>query len=439
MKKCLLVLSLLLAALGHGQHTISGTFTPKEGYTWIIAYRITPNGQNYVANTGIKDGKFSMQVSANAVPGMYRMVYAVPQEVYYFDMLYSGKEDIDLQFDVDKGATYSQSKENQIFQDYFKDINAAQKAVDSYYQDHGKAGKELKGLIAKIQEVQHKYEQESEGLMVHHFVMAGKPYIPTPNESAESYVNNKIDCYFDEINFADPVLQASSFPNDKVANYVFTALPLNAKSKAQVETAMQENVATVSQKLKGVDEVYALNLYHQLWVAANAGSHDKVADLVYTEYLKPLAEKTNNRKLISEIDLYNRLKMGATAPDITWNNGQKSLHAMKGADHYVVIFWSSTCSHCLHEIPPLHKKLETMPNVKVLAVGLEDDDVSWKKESAKLPGFEHAIALGKWESKEAQLYNIQKTPTYFILDKDKHIVAKPEDDKEVVAYLQAHP
>jgi hypothetical protein len=84
----------------------------------------------------------------------------------------------------------------------------------------------------------------------------------------------------------------------------------------------------------------------------------------------------------------------------------------------------------------LHKEIEDYENLKVIAVGLEDDDINWKEVSATLPGFNHAIALGRWESDYAHTFGIQSTPTYFILDSEKRFLAKPESDKEVVEFLE---
>jgi len=72
----------------------------------------------------------------------------------------------------------------------------------------------------------------------------------------------------------------------------------------------------------------------------------------------------------------------------------------------------------------------------VIAVGLEDNEMTWRLESEKLSNFEHAIALGKWESSYANLYDVHATPAYFILDSDKRIIAKPESDKDVVEFLE---
>ncbi|MFW2377166.1 MAG: TlpA family protein disulfide reductase, partial [Cellulophaga baltica] len=112
MKKILLLLSAFVALSANAQHTISGTFTPAEDYTWLIAYRIKPGTQAYTADTAIQFGKATLDMPENAEPGMYRLVYAVPQEEYNFDVIYNGKEDIVFTFNSDDGAAYTNSIEN---------------------------------------------------------------------------------------------------------------------------------------------------------------------------------------------------------------------------------------------------------------------------------------------------------------------------------------
>jgi protein-disulfide isomerase len=41
------------------------------------------------------------------------------------------------------------------------------------------------------------------------------------------------------------------------------------------------------------------------------------------------------------------------------------------------------------------------------------------------------LGLGKWTNKLGVLYNVNATPTYFILDKDKKIIDKPNDIVEL--------
>lgn len=438
MKKILFVIAFITAFSLRAQQTISGTFSPADEYTWLIVYRINPAALNYIADTAIKNGEFTLNMPAGAEPGMYRLVYAVPQEEFYFDVIYTGKEGIRLSFDAPSGVTFVSSEENKVFSSYFEEMNRAKQAIISFYSQGKTDGKAFLKLGEEQLRVQKAYEERSKGLKAHEFIKANNPYIASSYESIQDYMANTKAAYFNSFDFKNPELQASDFLSDKAANYVFTALPLEPMTPLETEVAMQANVSTLAEHLQGVSEHYQVQLYYKLWSQAAAGGYNDLADFIYTDYLRALAAMTNNQKIIDEIEVHGRLRLGAIAPEIIWKEaGQhKSLSALTGAEKYVLVFWSSTCGHCLNELPALHKKLKENPKVKVLAVGLEDDDVNWKVESAKLETFEHAIALGKWDSDHAHLYAINQTPTYFILDTEKRIIAKPESDKGVIEFLE---
>ncbi|MCL5246672.1 AhpC/TSA family protein [Cellulophaga sp. 20_2_10] len=436
MKKLLPLLLVLITTVISAQHTISGTFSPAKEYTWLIAYQLKPGTQVYVADTKIEDGKFSIEMPANAAPGTYRLVYAVPQEEFNFDILYSGKEDIVLNFNAQDGATYTTSEENKTLNSYFLEINALQKQVIDFYTSSSTDKKELAKLYSKIESTQAKYEADAKDLIALHFIKANKPYIAKSDETIYDFVENKKQNYFTAIDFKNTNLQASSFLTDKTLNYVFTSLPLNKITKSATESILQQNIKTVASKLDGVQETFKFSLYYDLWIYAASAQYDETSDFIYANYIKKLGDITNNQELIKSIETHSRLRIGAKAPEITWNNDKNSLSKLEAAANYVVIFWSSTCSHCLKELPELNKVMKEYPNVKVLAVGLEDEYNYWDTESAKLGNFTHALALGKWDSKYADLYNVSATPSYYILDKDKKIVNKPETYKDVIAYLK---
>jgi peroxiredoxin len=428
---------LLMACVVQAQHKISGTFTPAEDYTWVIAYRIMPGTQAYMADTAVNNGTFTLTLPPSAEPGTYRLVYAVPQEQFYFDVLYDGKEDVRLNFDAQNGPTYSLSEENKIYNSYFKEITGLKQLFIDFYKDGNTDRTAFEKLIQQSNQAQTAYEESTKGMLVHEFIVANRPYIPADYETEAAYWQNKKDHYFDFFDLKNPTLQASGFLTDRVNGYVFTAITTTVKTKAESERVFRENIKTVNGKLEGTDPMFRQHVLYGLWSKAASFGFDDTSDYIYNTYLKTLANRTNNQKIIDDIDKHNRLRIGAKAPEILWQEGAKTkkLSELDGADCYILIFWSSTCSHCLSELPPLHKKMASFKNVKVIAVGMEDDDVNWKLESAKLSGFEHALALGKWDSNYAKSYAISQTPTYFVLDKDKHIIAKPENDKVLVQFL----
>lgn len=437
MRNILLLALILITFCLTAQHTISGTFSPAKDFTWVIAYRLQPGTQAYIADTAVNNGKFSLQIPPNSPTGTYRLVYAIPQEEFYFDVIYNGKESIQLAFDTQRGISFATSEENRIFHSYFKEITAVKQEVMDFYSSGKTDERVYKKLSEKLEDVQSAYEQSTAGMLVQNFVKANRPYIPTEYETTETYWQHKKEEFFKHLDVKNPVLQASGFLTDKLTNYVFTPITTEKVTKAVSENIFRENIKTVHGQLKGTSAPYQMHIFHTLWNKAASNGFNETADHIFETYLKDLAETTNNQKIITDIETSNRLRIGAKSPEITWQDGSdtKKLSDLEDADCYVIIFWSSTCSHCLKELPQLHKKLSDYPSVKVLAVGLEEDDSTWKMESAKLGQFEHAIALGKWDSEYVKTFAIQRTPTYFILDKDKRILANPQSDRQVVEFL----
>lgn len=438
MKNIFLISVLFVVLSLQAQQTISGTFSPAKDYSWLIAYRLKPGTQVYTADTAIKDGEFKLTLPEKSLEGTYRLVYAIPQEVFYFDVIYNGMDDIVLNFNKEEGVIFSASNENILFGTYLNKIKKIESEIISFYSRGSNNIEAYSKILEKYQGVQKSYENSSEGLFANQFIKANKPYIPSGFESIQDYVQNRKQSYFKNLDLSNPSLQASGFLTEKLTNYVFTALPLEIIEKAETEKEMQANITTVFEKLNGISDTYIFHILYTIWTQSSDSGFNDTADFVYTNYLKPSNAAPTNKDIMDKIEIHNRLRIGAVAPEITWKTSAKeeSLSALEGAKNYILVFWSSTCGHCLKELPALHKELSEKKDIKVIAVGLEDDHLSWKRESGKLKNFEHAIALGKWESEYAKVYDIHATPTYFILDENKQIIAKPESDIDVIAFLE---
>ena len=57
---------------------------------------------------------------------------------------------------------------------------------------------------------------------------------------------------------------------------------------------------------------------------------------------------------------------------------------------------------------------------------MEDDNKAWKEKIKSFPEFINVLGLGKWDNEIGNKYGVKETPTYFVLDKDKRIINKPE-------------
>lgn len=439
MKTRLILLFVLLCSLtGVAQYSISGNFTPPKEFKWLIAYQLTPGSQRYISDTTIKDGYFNLKLPANSKTGIYRLVYAVPQDEFYVDVLYNGKENIEFNFNLDDGVRFIASEENKTYQMYLSEIGTQEQELLHFYESGNTSKKEFTVIINKMTQVQSKFEAIEEYIIANQLIKANRPYITEDFEDVETFFKSKKIAYFQHVDFSNKVLQASGFLADKISNYVFSALPLTLQNKQEMEAAIMQNVELVASQLKDTPESFQITVLHDLWKTASSSSLHDVADHIFSNFLKDLAITNGDQVIVDDIELSSSLRLGAISPELTWteNNALSHLSALKETDYYILIFWSSTCSHCLKELPALHKELKDYKNSTVVAVGLEDDQANWSLEIKNLPNFKHALALGKWQSDYAQVFGIKQTPTYFILDTEKRFINKPKDDKEVISFLK---
>ena len=141
-----------------------------------------------------------------------------------------------------------------------------------------------------------------------------------------------------------------------------------------------------------------------------------------------LATAKNNTTLVEELQVYKQTSIGEKAVNFNINE-TTTLNNLNDATHYIVVFWSSTCSHCLTELPILQKFIALQPNnkFKVIAIGLEDTTEFWDEKIKTFPEFTHVYGEGKWENKIGNDYNVNATPSFYVLDKNKLITAKPDN------------
>ena len=96
----ILFLLLFFPSIIFSQHTIKVTFSPANDFTWAILYKNGPTNTKYIAQSRVTDGNLVFKLDEKATKGIYKLVYAVPQNDYNFDIIYNGEEDIELTFNL---------------------------------------------------------------------------------------------------------------------------------------------------------------------------------------------------------------------------------------------------------------------------------------------------------------------------------------------------
>ena len=440
MTKKLLFLFALLPSILFAQHTIKGTFTPPEEYKWIILYKVTPTTSIYVENAEIaEDGSFEIVLDSTISKGIYRIVYAMPQEEFNFDIIYNAEEDVELSFSQDKGVEFKQSTENKLLTSYAKSMMMVNQTINNFYSKGSADKKGFKKIFETLDEAQKSFEEASEGKIASHFIKANSPYIPTDFEDVKTYSKHLRESYLKHVDFNNPTLQSSEFLIERMLGYVF-----GMTSNPDDIEGFKANVDDIAEAIKTTHPSYQKTLLQILWNQFADIENETMANYVSTEYLLPIATHLNDYELTNQLIIYKNTSINAISPDFSLEvmneEGEKEaskLSQLDSHERYVIVFWSSSCSHCLEELPELKKEMDALQegDTKVIAIGLEDEPYNWNNEISYYTDFIHVYADGKWDNSIGNNFGVTATPTYFVLNKKKQIIAKPYDFEALKEYL----
>lgn len=414
------------------QNTLQGEFSPAEDYDFVILYLRNPTEKVYIADTKVDaTGKFKIDLDPEALQGTYQLVYKLPEEEHNFDLVYDGKEEVDLKFSEKEGLIFKNGQ-NKILSEYLQEMKIIQKEINSTLSSDKER---IKQLFSRQKEIQKKAEKASENTFAHTFVIANSPYIPDEFINKEVYEINRKSNFFENFDFNDAHLQSSSFPLKMIENYYHEFVTL--KKGINYQSAIND----IHLELKNTNPSFQKTLLAEFWRNLIAENKNNAANYLAQRYLILLANSLEDIELSENLQQFKNLSMGAKAPNFALVNydSHKTLYDLEGADYYILAFWSTECSHCMKHIPEIYERLKTISSdkMKVIAVGLELEDTIWRKKTLELPQFINVLAMDQYLNELVKEYNVRATPTFFVVDKDKKIIAKPSGVKNLYEIIDA--
>lgn len=453
MKKVIFVIFLLSTITLSAQFKIEGTMVPATKSTWVILYKVEGTKQKFIKNTTIKVdsvavdnkkqaiGTFSFTLPKNAKVGAYRISYRL-KGGGFVDFFFN-KEPVSFGFHPDypsESVTFSNSKENSVYANYLAETANARKQLDSiqvaslnnpeinYEKAYGKAYEHLNKIFKD-------YQKQAKGMYIAPFVKASfraasKEIITSPNV----FISSVKTTFFDNINFNDKILLKSSFLVDKITDYTFY---VNYSNNVKTQKRLyKESVNEILPKIE--NSAFKKEVIEYLINKFEDKKNIELIDFLLENHYSKLPVEIQDKAFKKEKIALLAAEVGRIAPDFSWKEGDKTLKisTLKDKKNYLLIFWSTACSHCVREVPQVHAILEEKDSIGVVAFALEKDSLGWESFKPNLPGWHHVLGLKKWKNKVARTYNIYATPSYFILDENKKIIAKPEDLKEVKEYFK---
>jgi len=166
--------------------------------------------------------------------------------------------------------------------------------------------------------------------------------------------------------------------------------------------------------------------------------------LVQRYYLSGQADWVSKEVLDKMRDRVNKISpnlLGKYAPVLTMQDTsfkQVSLYDVK-SKYTLIVFWKYDCGHCEHELPILvdeyNKKLKAK-GVTVFTGCTGDDTIAWKKfiRNNKMGDFINVFDP-EMMSNYYNLYDVYSTPTVYLLDENKKIIAKRIDVDKIADFI----
>ena len=244
--------------------------------------------------------------------------------------------------------------------------------------------------------------------------------------------------YFNKVDFSDESL----IPTDVMTNKIFDFLSIQLTSeqnKDQQTMALILGVDNVLNRATVNFEMYKF-LYQFLFETFKELYVNEVVDYLtripYSEEMDCSEEQYN--ELLSIAEFNSRARVGSIAKNISGKTIFDQDFDLYSIDNKftIVYFWSYTCDHCRENLGGLKSFLDENPDFSMVAVSVKGDLKKIKNivKKNKISGYFYHDGL-EWDCPYVDDYAVTVTPSFYLLDKDKKIVFKPFDFKELVDFV----
>lgn len=244
--------------------------------------------------------------------------------------------------------------------------------------------------------------------------------------------------YFRYVDFTDESLINSQVLTDKIFSFLVTynqkGFSREQRENAYIEAVqiIMENVGGVSAESEGVPGKglmyefilgYLVNGFEML-------DMDKVLSFINDHYAGGLCQTDEKTTLVRRLE-YQKMKPGTVVPDFTLDdikgNPVRLSDVMK--EKTLIIFWASWCNHCNELLPKIRSWYGQLnpAGLSIVAVSLDKSLTDWHKAvvRAGFDAFYNLSDLQEWDGEVTKDFNVYATPTMFLIDRDRKIIARP--------------
>ena len=426
------------------QDTLTVKLHPAKQYPWTVLYQLKNVRQEYIDNKQQNKDSVFIYKMQNLDSGMYLLMYDMDSQNFVYFIYNHEPVTLEVFPKEHNKILIRRSKENKVFLPYagkhnqwVAKLNELEKQLDNdelTVQDR-KTFTKQKYLLTQLQT---NYLNKSKSLLAHKYIAAMTEYYPDINLPKNVYWKDKKAHYLSHLDFNDEDLQRSNILINKINTYVFEINPPKEPKTKHLE--YMKRIETVLSKIK--DQTYRNNVILSL-TNSFINVDGRVTKMLIEKYVRKMPEKDKSHVNIQNILEQVGITIGEKAPDFNFTDFLNKKHTFSKIipikPYTLLIFWSATCSHCLHAMPIVKKLMKNRKDFNVVAIGIEYEKYPWSAEQQNYPDFYHGLKLQKWQNPLVKAYGVHATPTFFILNNQGEVIAKPYEVEDLESWLKNHP
>ncbi|MGB3799181.1 MAG: redoxin domain-containing protein [Lewinella sp.] len=406
--------------------------------------------KQYIVDTAFRDDKGAYIFSADTgalKPGIYLVVLSPDNN--YFEVLVSHDDDQDFTLSTSTAdlanVKVEGDRQNELFYEYLTFIRQKQEEsaplrqtlTDSTANPElaARAQEQLVAIDAQVKQYQQALiEREPEAFVTAIIKFNQSPEPPSFADVTDGEERKRLqwrwlqDHYFDGLNLSDPRVVRTPFLFSRVDYFVNS---LQVRHPDTLAAAVDQ----VMDRLDPQSEAYRMLVVHYTNEAATSklvgmdALYVHMVDNYYRNGKAYWSDEEQVAKMVDNADRLQPLLIGKQAPDLnmTRRDGTPiNLHDVE-AEYTVLYFWRYDCPACKKSTPHMKEFYEKYADadVKIFSVctkGAEEIGDCWDYVDEQGTG--DWIQVADPYQRFYKAYDIQSTPSIFLLDKDKNIVSK---------------
>ncbi len=425
MKRVAFIFGILLGTIPllHGQSwLIQGNIENAEEGPVLLA---TFYGDRFrvLDSMDTESGFFYFILPEDTPPGIFRIIYADRFVEFIFNM-----ENLEIFVaSSERGPTpyFENSMENLVYSEFMEFELGYEAQLMSVYGQLYPIQRDNEDAVTRYMDsITHLYPDLYAVRIMNAF---RAPIIPGEIAHQER-IDTLKKCFFDQAPIDDPMLLYAPVYTFKLIDYL-SLYKVDTLTKNMQEEAFMEAVDWImlnvsrEEELRGFVVEFLLEGFELLQM-------ERVQMHLADHYLDEACESDIVELVLSRMEGYKKMTSGQQAPEFIIRDVEGKDHQLSelGHKYVLVLFWSSTCEGCRELLPELHDwyLTENTYDLEVVAISID----------TSVANFEYLYKLLKpswitshdplgWYGKVSSDYQVYATPSLFLLDSERTILARP--------------